>query len=65
MRIHMEQPECSGHGQCYLVNPELFPLDDDGFTALSGDVAVPAGAEDDARRGVAACPQQAISVLAD
>lgn len=62
MRIHVSQLECAGHGQCTLVNERLFPLDDDGFSAVE-DLEVPAGLEDDARRGVAACPSRAISLV--
>lgn len=62
MRIHVSQVECAGHGQCALVNETLFPLDDDGFSAIE-DVEVPAGVQDDARRGVAACPSRAITLL--
>jgi ferredoxin len=62
MRIHVSQVECAGHGQCALVNETLFPLDDDGFSAIE-DVEVRAGVQDDARRGVAACPSRAITLL--
>lgn len=62
MRIQVSQLECAGHGQCALVNEQLFPLDDDGFSAID-DVEVPAGLEDDARRGVAACPSRAITLV--
>jgi ferredoxin len=64
VKITVSQLECAGHGQCTLVNEKLFPLDDDGFSALT-ELDVPAGLEDDARRGVAACPSRAISVLSD
>jgi ferredoxin len=62
LKIRVSRLECAGHGQCNLVNPVLFPLDDDGFSALD-EVEVPAGLEDDARRGVQFCPSQAISVV--
>jgi ferredoxin len=64
VKINVSQLECAGHGQCNIVNETLFPLDDDGFSAVS-EVDVPADLEDDARRGVAACPSRAISLLAD
>jgi ferredoxin len=63
MRIHVSNLECSGHGQCALVNEELFPLDDDGFSAVTADPEVPADLADDARSGVDACPSRAISLL--
>jgi ferredoxin len=64
MRIHVSEVECAGHGQCNLVNPDLFPLDDDGFSAVT-DLDVPPGLEADARRGVESCPSQAISVVSE
>ncbi len=62
MKVRVSQ-DCGAHGQCHWINPELFPLDEDGYSAV-GDAVVPAGAEDDARRAAAACPAGAIS-LAD
>ena len=61
MRIHVSQLECAGHGQCNLVNEQLFPLDDDGFSAIE-DVEVSVQLQDDARQGVASCPARAISL---
>jgi ferredoxin len=63
MKIHVSQIECAGHGQCTLVNAELFPLDDDGFSTIEGDLEIPEGLEDDAKRGVEACPSRAITIL--
>jgi ferredoxin len=62
MKIHVSQVECAGHGQCALVNAELFPLDDDGFSAID-ERDVPTGLEADARRGAESCPSQAISIV--
>jgi ferredoxin len=62
LKIRVSRLECAGHGQCNLVNSTLFPLDDDGFSALD-EQEVPAALEDDARRGVRFCPSQAISVI--
>jgi ferredoxin len=64
MKLSVSQLECAGHGQCTLVNSDLFPLDDDGFSTIT-ELDVPSALEDDARRGVEACPSRAISVLAD
>jgi ferredoxin len=64
MKIRVSQVECAGHGQCALVNADLFPLDDDGFSAID-ERDVPAGLEADARRGADSCPSQVISILED
>jgi ferredoxin len=60
MRVHVSR-ECGAHGQCNWINSEIFPLDDDGYSAVQ-DALVPDGAQDDARRAVAACPAAAISI---
>jgi ferredoxin len=60
MRVHVSR-DCGAHGQCNWINPALFPLDDDGYSAVE-DALVPDGAQEDARRAVAACPAAAISI---
>jgi ferredoxin len=59
--IRVDKAKCQGHALCYAVDPELYPLDDDGFSALTVkqiyDAQVP-----DAERGVDACPERAIAV---
>jgi ferredoxin len=64
MKIHVETIECAGHGQCHLVSPELYDLDDDGFSAVV-DLDVPADQEDAAVRGANSCPARAITIIAD
>lgn len=57
---------CEAHGQCAMVDEDLFPLDDDGYTTLpAGGVEVPGGKEGDARRGVDACPLQALVLIGE
>jgi ferredoxin len=60
MKVHVSR-DCAAHGQCNWINPELFPLDDEGYSS-AGDLLVPDGAEADARRAAAACPAAAISI---
>ena len=60
MKVHVSR-DCAAHGQCNWINSRLFPLDDDGHSAV-GDSLVPDGAEADVRAAVAACPAAAISV---
>lgn len=61
MKVRLEQPKCVGHAQCYAVDPELFPIDDSGYSTLQPHEARP---EDEAktREGVAACPEAAIII---
>ncbi|GAA3390696.1 ferredoxin [Cryptosporangium minutisporangium] len=61
MKVLVDNQRCEAHGQCWMVDEELFPLDDDGYSAIpAGGFDVPAGKEDVARRGVDACPLQAL-----
>ena len=34
MKVRLEQAKCVGHAQCYAVDPELFPIDDSGYSIL-------------------------------
>ena len=65
VRISVEQSKCSGHARCYATAPEIFPIDDDGYTALSGIVEVDDALAEKARLGVAACPEKVITCLED
>jgi len=56
--------DCSGHGTCHRVNAELFPLDEDGFSAADGNTVAPEQ-EDDARYAAKTCPAQAITLVED
>lgn len=59
MKVRLEQSKCVGHAQCYAVDPELFPIDDSGYSTLEEREVRP---EDEAliRDGVAACPEIAL-----
>lgn len=62
MRISVDNDQCAGTGQCFEVDPDLFPLDDDGYSAVGQSRDVPAGHEEQARIGVDACPMAALFV---
>ena len=63
MRVSVDAHLCSGQGRCYVVSPELFTSDDEGYCAERGTTRdVPAGVEDRARLAVESCPEGAITV---
>lgn len=65
MKFVVDAALCNGHGQCFAVAPEVYEIDDDGLNVAVGTTAeVPAGHEDAARTGAAACPESAIQVVA-
>lgn len=64
MRIHYDRDACQGHNRCYLLAPELFDVDDEGYAILLVDGEVPADLEDKARLAADNCPEYAITVEA-
>jgi ferredoxin len=59
VKLRLDRSRCVGHAQCYAVDPDLFPIDDSGYSTLE-DRQVQAGDERNARDGVAACPELAL-----
>jgi ferredoxin len=62
MRVHVDREKCQGHNRCYALAPELFEVDDFGYSSEVSDGVVPEGLEEKARLAVANCPEYAISV---
>jgi ferredoxin len=52
------------NARCAAAAPELFPLDDNGYTLVTG-IDVPPGQEELARRGARACPERIILIEED
>lgn len=61
MRVRLDRSRCVGHAQCYAVAPELFPIDDNGYSILEEREVAP-GDEECTRAGAAACPELAILI---
>ena len=61
MRVRVEKSGCVGNARCWVIAPELYPLDDEGYIATTG-FDVPPGQEQLARRGARACPERVIAV---
>lgn len=64
MRVHVDPERCQGHARCAALAPEVFELDENGFSTTR-DALVPAALEEDARRASRSCPEDAISVTGD
>lgn len=60
MRVSVDNDLCDARGRCNVVDPELFTLDEDGYSDIGLDKQVPAGKEDAAEQGVEVCPVQAL-----
>jgi ferredoxin len=66
MRVAVSEHLCTGQGRCYVVSPDVFQSDEDGFCAQRGtEFDVPAGLEEDAQLGVDTCPEGAIKIVTE
>ena len=65
MRIVFDRDKCQGHSRCYMLAPELFDVDDEGYAVVRVDGSVPAELERQARLAADNCPEFAISVEED
>lgn len=61
MKVRVDRNLCTGHARCYSIDPELFELDEVGYSAVDSAV-VPAGSEERARQAVLNCPEHAITI---
>ncbi|ORW21261.1 ferredoxin [Mycolicibacter nonchromogenicus] len=62
MRAIVDHDRCEGHGRCYAVAPDLFDLDDEGYTVVH-EITVPAQWHEEAREAASACPRAAIRLV--
>lgn len=62
MRVTVENSKCQGHAQCHLICPEVFDLDEAGYSVLRAE-EVPAGSEKTAEDAALSCPEGAIQIL--
>jgi ferredoxin len=62
MRIVYDRDACQGHNRCYLLAPELFDVDDEGYAVLRVQGDVPADLEKKAQLAADNCPEYAITI---
>ncbi|MGI9642124.1 MAG: ferredoxin [Acidimicrobiia bacterium] len=62
MKIRYDRSLCQGHNRCYMLAPELFDVDDDGYAVLKVTGDVPAELEDKAQPCADNCPEYAIEL---
>lgn len=65
MRIVLDSDKCQGHGRCYMLAPELFDADDEGYSVLKVEGDAPADLEGKARLAVDNCPEYALTIETD
>lgn len=59
MKVSVDNAKCMGHARCYAVHPDLFLIDDSGYSILQSHQVAPED-EEIIRKGVEACPEQAL-----
>ncbi len=61
MRVVVDAETCQGHARCWEICPEVFTLDDEGYSqAIDGEV--PPSLEQKVVEAVSNCPERAISI---
>ncbi len=64
MIVKADRDKCAGHARCWVLAPNLFELDDEGYI-LPGDIPIPPEQEQLAGRAVRACPERALQIVKD
>ena len=62
MKINYNRELCQGHSRCYMLAPEIFDVDDEGYAVLKIEGEIPAELHDKAQLCVDNCPEYAIEI---
>ena len=62
MQITYNRDACQGHNRCYMLAPEVFDVDDEGYAILLIDGDVPPELEEKAQLTADNCPEYAIEI---
>jgi ferredoxin len=63
MKVAVNSEVCEGYGNCARIAPDLFNLDENGYSTVVGDGTVPADMEAKAEYAEQDCPMGAISIV--
>ncbi|MEW6473109.1 MAG: ferredoxin [Actinomycetota bacterium] len=62
MKVGIDSTRCQGHARCHDTAPEVFSLDEMGFSYLENSDVDPS-LEGKVQAAIASCPERAISVI--
>ncbi|MGI9624000.1 MAG: ferredoxin [Acidimicrobiales bacterium] len=62
MKISYNRDACQGHNRCYMLAPELFAVDDEGYAVLLIGAEIPEHLHDKAELAQDNCPEFAITI---
>jgi len=66
MRLAVDADECTGHGRCYTLAPDLLTFDDEGYVTVRGSaIDVPQDQLAAAEEAAGSCPEEAITLIED
>ncbi|WP_322755376.1 MULTISPECIES: ferredoxin [unclassified Frankia] len=65
MRPAIDRVTCAGHGLCYMVAPDLFTDDENGYGRVISDGELTDDVMPAARRAVGSCPERAIAIIGE
>lgn len=70
MRVRIDPDRCQGHGLCAALHPDVFDLDENGFSVVQHDALDQQGALDpsllaEVDEAIDTCPEDAIAVTDD
>lgn len=64
VKIYIDPDECTGHGRCYRLAPDLLTYDDEGYVSIRGQpIEVPKDQIEFAQEAEGTCPEGAISLI--
>jgi ferredoxin len=62
MKVTLDTSQCTGHGRCYTLAPDVFDEDERGHCVLKLDT-LPEALRESARAAADACPEQALRLF--
>jgi len=57
----VDRKDCTGHGACYSVAPDIIDFDDQGYPVITAE-PIPDDQLDFADNAVGACPERALTI---
>jgi ferredoxin len=64
VKLFIDPDECTGHGRCYRLAPDLLTYDDEGYVTIRGrPIDVPTDQVEFAEEAEGTCPEGAISLI--
>ncbi|HBO1833562.1 TPA: ferredoxin [Pseudomonas aeruginosa] len=63
MKVTVDNNRCQGHARCVYFAPEVFEIDDEGYSRVKeGYETVPVELQDSVKKACANCPELAIKI---